>query len=336
MFTAALLFAPLVLADVCHVSNNNPDTGLNYEDCNNSGKCVQQPSGQRCECCDVNDSSNWCYGKDGVLAVKFSGDACTTAEYVYSVGFGWRFETPDDSTPALSCSDMDVDPPAEGGMWFYTTPNIQPLVTVALAMGGYSAVTLHVACHTCRPGNECNYSDSPAVSKGLTSGYYTDLNTYYSRYCFGGSLDAPKDCPQNFDLGVSAYNQLWQSFGVGAADITARLNTLMDGSNSACDDPELDCLDSDTTATVFNSHDFKSTKTHVATTKPPTPEPTQGPTEEIAAPAGCSNGEGSVCAGYSFLWKSGESCCPEGMQCYAIVAGVVSQCKASCPPGWAC
>lgn len=339
MFAVALLFAPVVLADECHVSNNDPDTGLNYFDCNNSGRCVQQPSGQRCECCDATDSSNWCSGMDGVLALKFSGEACTTVEYTHGVGFGWRFETPDDGTPALTCSDMDSDPPAEGGLYFSTTPNIQGLVQGALAMGGYNAITLHVACHTCRPGNECDYSNTAPVSKGLTAGFWTDLNTYYHRPCFGGSISQPKDCPQNFDLGISAYNKLWESFGPGAQDVTARLNTLIDGSSPQCDDPQLNCLNSqDTTATVFQSLDYKATKTHIATTSPPTPAPIAPPTEEMAAPAdtGCINGDGSVCGGLSFIWKSGESCCPEGLQCYAVVPGIVSQCKDSCPPGWAC
>lgn len=337
---AVALLAPLVSASaVCDLHNNDPETGLNYEDCNNAGKCVQRPSGQYCDCCDVTDETNWCYGTDLIPGTKFTGSSCTTAEFVHAVGFGWRFETTEGEVPAMTCSDMDSTPPTEGGIGHSTTPSLQHQVNVAMHVGGYRGITFAAACKTCREDSKCDFSDEGAHAKGMTAGFATELNTYYSKSCLSFKIHEPADCPANYDMGFSAYQALLGAFGADAALATGRLNSILDGTAAACAMDEVNCLDwTETKATVFAKKDYAFSKTYIST-RPPTVEPTDMPTAEPEAPvlgagAPCPNGQFAACGGAN---HSGATCCPAGMSCLAVLPfGALSLCSPNCFAGWAC
>lgn len=336
MFAVALILSRSVYAD-CDVANNDPIDMLNYEDCNNAGTCVETGDHTRCECCDPFDPESWCFG---YMDNKYSGDTCTTVEYAFAIGFGWRMVTEDGADPHVTCSDMDTDPPAAGGIGFTTSPNLGTQAMAALKTRGYEGITFSPACKTCRADSPCEFSDQGAVTDAVTVGFVTELNTFYDKRCAAYSVTAPKDCAANYDLGASAYEKLSDAFGEQAVGITAAFNAMLDGTHPLCDSrPEL-CLDwTDTKATVFVEHQFTATTTAVNPTEAPTNPPTDAPTDEpepvpeaAAAPPACSNMPFSQCGGTYF---QGETCCPAGTSCYAIVP-MFHQCRTMCVAGWSC
>lgn len=335
MLALALLFSPFVNAEArkqCSMSNNAPDTKLNYEDCNNAGKCVRRGKNRtRCKCCNPTDPKNWCYGREDIyLNHKFSGPSCSTVHYTYAVGFGWRFETNEGAMPPLTCTDMDSDPPTKGGIGHFTSPSLQQPINLALKTLEYPGVAMAAACQTCREDNPCNFSELGEVTEGVTVGFAMELNSYYNKKCMKFALE-PFDCEANYDLGFEALTGLNELLGAEGAlavvtpdmysPLTDALNSVVDGSNAACGILSAGCLDwTDTTATVLVKKDYHDAKEfiNVEPEPEPTPESEEVFEEEPAqAPeAECSNAEWAQCGGTNF---TGETCCPEGTTCTKVV-----------------
>merc|ERR1712050_637370 len=168
-------------------------------------------------------------------------------------------------------------------------------------------------------------SDQGPVYEGVTAGFATELNTFYQRSCVSYSITQPADCEANDDLGLTAMEALYAAFGDDRANITPVFNSFLDGSHTWClAKPSLCKSFTDTTATVFEKTEFKATGTFEI----PTAAPTLEPTEEIAAPApapACSNGAYAMCGG---TWHMGETCCPEGFHCFALIPAY-HQCRSN-------
>jgi len=298
MLRLLLLFFPFVFvnAQVCDKTLNDPITELNYEGCNNAGRCEGNRR-TRCVCCNPEDSANWCFGSTTYPhPYIFSGTTCTTVSFIYAVTFGWRFQY-EAGKAEITCADMLTDPPGNGGVGFATDPPINNQVQGALEYpvdqsgASYTGIIYAAACQTCRPGNPCNFAGLGTVTENaITAGFASEYNTFYDPTCASFQIDQPRDCAANTDLGVTAEQAFIAARGDTSSQnmlLTRSLNAVLTGSHYQCGDQLSGiCLSwTETEATVYVQNDLSSQRENfIITTDAPTPTPTEHPTDPTPQP----------------------------------------------------